>query len=154
MKPVEGVWKDAQELIIVASGPLGQLPFSVLPTARVALEKEKNELFANYREVPWIIRRVSITRHPSVSSFVTLRALPEGDPNRKAFVGFGDPIFNKAQLAQAENIGEGYNKKYGYKSKRLSTRSIRITEMGHLDSKQILSTQLSHLIRLACLSTR
>jgi len=148
LKPVEDVWKDAQELIIVASGPLGQLPFSVLPTARVALEKEKNELFANYREVPWLIRRVSITRHPSVSSFVTLRALPEGDPNRKAFIGFGDPIFNKAQLAQAENIGEGYNKKYGYKSRGLSIRGIRTTEMGHLDSKQILSTQLSHLIRL------
>jgi CHAT domain-containing protein len=148
LKPVESVWKDAQELIIVAPGPLGQLPFSVLPTARIALEKEKNELFANYREVPWLIRRVSITRHPSVSSFVTLRALPEGDATRKAFIGFGDPIFNKAQLAQTENIGEGYNKKYGYKSRGLSIRGIRTTEMGHLDSKQIISSQLSHLIRL------
>jgi CHAT domain-containing protein len=148
LQPVEDVWKDARELIIVASGPLGQLPFSVLPTSRVALEKETNEIFANYREVPWLIRRVSITRHPSVSSFVTLRSLPEGDPNRKAFVGFGDPIFDKAQLAQSGNIGVGYNNEYGYRSRGLSIRGIRHTEMGHLDNKQILSTQLSHLVRL------
>ncbi|RLC30802.1 hypothetical protein DRH13_03875, partial [Candidatus Woesebacteria bacterium] len=49
LKPVENGWKDAKDLLIVASGPLGQLPFSVLPSASVQLGPEKNELFVNYR---------------------------------------------------------------------------------------------------------
>ena len=39
---------------------------------------------------------------PAASALVTLRSLPEGDVKRKAFVGFGDPIFNLEQLAKKE----------------------------------------------------
>ena len=102
LKPVEEGWNDASELIIVSPGLLGQLPFSVLPTSPVRLGKQENELFSNYRQVPWLIRKVSITRLPSVSSLITLRKLPEADPGRKVFAGFGDPFFNKEQLARAE----------------------------------------------------
>ena len=86
--------------------------FSVLPTAPVALGKVKYELFSNYRQVPWLIRKVSICRLPSVSSLVTLRTLPKGDPSRKAFVGFGDPYFNVEQFARAkeEEKDTGTNK--------------------------------------------
>jgi tetratricopeptide (TPR) repeat protein len=100
-KPVETAWKDATDLIVVAHCPLGQLPFTILPNAAVQLQ-QNDVLFANYRDVPWLIRKVSISRQPSVSSFVTLRSLPQGSPERKAFAGFGDPIFNHQQLAQTE----------------------------------------------------
>ena len=96
LKPVEEGWSHASELIIVSPGLLGQLPFSVLPTAPVRLGKQENELFSNYLQVPWLIRKVSITRLPSVSSLVTLKKLPEADLGRKMFAGFGDPFLTKS----------------------------------------------------------
>jgi CHAT domain-containing protein len=145
LHPVEQGWKDAQDLIVVAHGPLAQLPFSVLPTTSVVLGPEKYELFATYRKVPWLIRTVSITRQPSVSSFVTLRNLPEGDPDRRAFAGFGDPIFNGVQLALAESQKDGLPIDFARGGKRVHVRSIRITEQGDLDNAQILSSHLGML---------
>jgi CHAT domain-containing protein len=148
LKPVEKGWKDAKDLLVVATGPLEQLPFSVLPTASVKIEPEKNELFANYRRVPWLIRKVSITRCPSVFSVITLRKHPQGNSARKHFVGFGDPYFNQEQLTRANaekirqkvmsaNLGE-----------RLHVRGIRVTETGSLDNEQITSSHLGLLNRL------
>ena len=148
LKPVEKGWKGAKNLIIIAPGALGQLPFSVLPVASVKLGNESGVLFANYRQVPWLIRKTSITRLPSVSSFITLRSIPEGDPNRKPFAGFGDPFFNKKQLAQAESESSasilGHSKVGG----QLKVRGIRVTGEGNLDSDQIWSSQLGKLDRL------
>ena len=83
LKPVEDGWQGSKDLLIAAHGPLGQLPFAVLPTAYVSLGEEEKELFSKYRDVPWLIREHSITRLPSASIFVTLRVLPEGDPQRR-----------------------------------------------------------------------
>jgi len=148
LQPVEDGWEDAQDLIVVAHGPLSQLPFSVLPTTSVVLGPEKYELFAKYRKVPWLIRKFSITRQPSVSSFITLRELPAGDPDRKAFAGFGDPIFNKAQLAMEESEKDSREINLASGGKRVHVRSIRITEEGDLDNAQIVSTHLGRLNRL------
>ena len=148
LKPVEDSWKNAEKLLIVASGSLGQLPFSVLPTASVKLRREKGELFANYRKVPWLIRKASITRLPSVSSFVTLRTIPEGDPKRKAFAGFGDPLFNRFQLAQAESERGNRLAASSGQSIHVRVRGIRFTEVGNLDNDQISSSRLDSLNRL------
>jgi len=148
LKPVENGWKDAKDLLVVASGPLGQLPFSVLPTASVKLGSEKNELFANYRKIPWLIRKASITRHPSVSSFITLRKLPPGDPARNAFVGFGDPYFNQDQFAMAKKEKDVQKAMLVSHEERLHVRSIRVTETGNLDSEKITSSHLGLLNRL------
>ena len=147
LEPVESGWKDARHLIIVAHGPLGQLPFAILPTAEVQLRGD-DVLFANYRDVPWLIRRVSITRQPSVSSFITSRSIPQGDRERKAFAGFGDPFFNNKQLAEAEK--EKTTKKPGLASlhEPLQVRGIRITDTGNLDSETITSSHLGMLNRL------
>jgi len=148
LKPVENGWKDTKNMIVIAPGALGQVPFSVLPVASVNLGNERDVLFANYREVPWLIRKTSITRLPSVSSLIALRSLPEGDPNRKPFAGFGDPIFNEKQLAQAEKESidsiVGHSKLGG----QLKVRGIRVTGEGNLDSDQIESIQLGNLYRL------
>jgi CHAT domain-containing protein len=148
LKPVEGGWKNAKDLIIVAPGPLGPLPFSVLTTAPINLGSEKGELFANYRKIPWLIRKASITRQPSVSSFVTLRALPEGNPGRKALVGFGDPIYNPAQLTRQETQKGEQTTKLASRGGQLHVRGIRVSEKGDLDSAQISSLKLEHLNRL------
>ncbi len=148
LRPVVDGWKDTNDLIVVAHGPLAQLPFSVLPTNSFTIGPEKDELFSNYRKVPWLIRKVSITRQPSVSSFITLRELPAGDPDRKAFAGFGDPIFNKAQLAMEDSEKDSSEIDLTSRGKRVHVRGIRVTEKGDLDNKQILSSHLGILNRL------
>jgi hypothetical protein len=124
------------------------LPFGILPTSPISSSKTENVLFENYRKVPWLIRKVSITRQPSVSSFVMLRNLPKGDPGRKAFAGFGDPFFNQQQLAQAEEEKSVQQASATGLDKTLQVRGIRITDTGNLDSEQITSSHLGMLNRL------
>lgn len=148
LKPVEEGWKDTKDLVIVAPGPLGQLPLSVLPTASVNVSHKENILFTKYSKVPWLIREVSITRVPSVLSFVTLRKLPAGNPMRRVFVGFGDPLFNREQLVQAESETGRQVKVPADCQGCIEVRGIRVTEKGDLDSKQISSIKLGNLNRL------
>jgi len=82
--------------------------------------------------------------------------MPAGDPNRKAFLGFGDPLFNREQLAflKAEQnrdkqhminkAGSSDNKTAGH----VRVRGIRITAQGSLDNQQIASVQTESLNRL------
>ena len=146
--PVKEGWKTASDLIIIASGPLGQLPFSVLPIKQAKLEKQKAELFSSYRKIPWLIRNVSITRQPSVFAFVMLRNLPKGDPYRKAFVGFGDPLFNREQLAQIEKKKVGPKVTLSSNKESMYVRGIRITQTGSLDSEKIITSHIGMLNRL------
>jgi CHAT domain-containing protein len=102
LKPVEATWRGKQSLLVVPHRALGRLPFALLPTQAVALVSDKRLLFENYRAVPWLVRDAAVTQYPSASAFVALRALPPGDPNRRTFAGFGDPLFNNEQLAEAK----------------------------------------------------
>ncbi len=51
LAPVAGAWKQAKSLLVVAHGPLGYLPLSVLPTGPAGLGTDGMSLFAGYREV-------------------------------------------------------------------------------------------------------
>jgi CHAT domain-containing protein len=148
LKPVESVWGSATDLLIVADGVLGQLPFSVLPTTYVDFNEEENLLFSHYRKIPWLIRKTSLTRMPSAASVISLRSLPQGDPNRKAFIGFGDPIFNQNQLIQAEKEKTDPRVASTSQGKNLHVRGIRVTDSGSLDSSTITTSQLDLLNRL------
>jgi CHAT domain-containing protein len=157
LQPVEPAWKEAKDLLVMISGPLGNLPLSLLPTEPVHLADEKGELFANYREVPWLIRKVSVTMIPSVNALVTLRSLPKSDPNRKAFAGFGDPIFNMVQLATDESSKSSApmnkettsgNIQVTGRGGKIKVRSVRNTEKGNLDDGKFISAQLNKLDRL------
>ena len=98
LQPTEPNWRQATNLIIVPHKALGQLPFSVLVTSNSpSLAKAKNELlFAEYRQVQWLARRVSITQIPSTSTLLALRRIPSVATERLEFIGFGDPLFSKA----------------------------------------------------------
>ena len=148
LKPVESVWGSATDLLIVADGVLGQLPFSVLPTMYVDFNEEEDLLFSHYRKIPWLIRKTSITRMPSAASVISLRSLPQGDPNRKAFIGFGDPIFNQNQLIQAEKEKTDPRVASTSQGNNLHVRGIRVTDSGSLDSNTITTSQLDLLNRL------
>ena len=102
LAPVRSGWKDADSLLIVAHGALGQLPFSVLVTEPVTLAKASGAMFSNYRKIPWLARSHAVTVLPSVSSLAMLRKIPPPRPGRRNFVGFGDPLFSKAQAIAAE----------------------------------------------------
>ncbi len=101
LEPVRSGWQHARNLIVVADGPLGQLPVALLPTRPIALAPDSPTPFANYREVPWLIRSHAVTMLPSVASLATLRALPPVSRGRRPFVGFGDPHFSTEQARLA-----------------------------------------------------
>ena len=86
---IEDLIKDKQ-LLIVASGPLTQLPFQVLVT-----EPPKTPLpdsVAGYRDVAWLARQHAITVLPSVASLQALRAFAKVSHASEAYIGFGDPL--------------------------------------------------------------
>ncbi|MDD5169260.1 MAG: CHAT domain-containing protein, partial [Syntrophales bacterium] len=151
LQPVAPAWKEATDLLIAVDGPLGNLPFSILPTEPFSLAVEKGELFANYREVPWLIRKASVTMLPSVRTLVTLRSLPAGDQKRKAFAGFGDPVFSLEQLGRdgSAKSTAPVNKETAAKNIRiagrglkLQVRGVRIAGKGNLDDDRMISTQI------------
>ncbi len=148
LKPAEASLRDVRDLIIVATGPLAQIPFSILPTDLVSLGEEKGELFSIYRKVPWLIRKVSITRVPTASSFISLRSISKGDPTRQAFLGFGDPFFNREQLARAKRERVDDKLVLAKRGRTLHVRGIRVTESGTLDNETITSINLGLLNRL------
>jgi CHAT domain-containing protein len=74
---------------------------------------------------------------PSASSLISLRTLPAGPLQRKAFVGFGDPIFNPEQVTLIEK-----------ETNAIQVRSVRISNRGGLDSTNITSSRLENLDRL------
>jgi len=135
--PVREGWKDAHDLVIIINDPVSQLPLSVLITAPYKRSKDEKLLFEGYRNAPWLIHHVSITMVPSASSLISIRQLPPGTIQRKAFVGFGDPIFNPEQIAKSEKETE-----------TIQVRSVRLSNRGGLDSQNVTSSRLENLNRL------
>jgi len=100
LKPVEASWKGAKDLIVVTNGALGLLPLSLLPTAPAELTPAGDPVFAEYRGVAWLARTHAVTMVPSAAALRTLRQLPAGSDTREQMIGFGDPIFSKAQAEE------------------------------------------------------
>ena len=146
LEPVKGSWSGKKDLLIVADGPMGSLPFAVLTTQPHALSKTSDLLFSGYRHAPWLVRQVSLTRLPSVSALIGLRSLPPGDPARKAFAGFGDPIFNPEQMLTAKQ--NEHSTKMAQRGAQFQIRGVRITQQGSIDQTNLVSNRLSMLNRL------
>jgi CHAT domain-containing protein len=81
--------KDKKHLIVVPSGALTSLPFQVLIT-------EKPEGTQRLSDAAWLIKRHAIAVLPSVASLRALRAFAKGTRTGKPFIGFGNPVFQKA----------------------------------------------------------
>jgi len=75
---------------------------------------------------------------------MTLRALPPGNPLRQPFIGFGDPVFNIAQLTVSDEPKRGMGGQRGV----LRTRGIRKVEKADfkMTTKNVMA--LGNLIRL------
>jgi CHAT domain-containing protein len=148
LKPVEPGWKQAQNLIYIPHGPLGQLPLSILPTAPVKIKKDKKRQFSDYRLVPWLARSQAVTVLPSTAAFVALRSLPVKHNQNRSFIGFGDPFFNVQQLEAAQKNKTRRESLLASSNAELHVRGIRVTANGLIDEDKSSSIQLGDLMRL------
>ncbi len=126
LEPVQRAWRHAEALLVVPDRALGQVPFALLVTRPGRLGPERGELFANYRDVPWLVRTHALTVLPSVGALVTLRSLPSGDPTRRPFVGFGDPYFSREHARQARERVPAAAATTSLRSAPLVLRDLRI----------------------------
>lgn len=127
LAPIAMGWQSARKVMIVADGPLGALPFHALVTEPTRLGAEADLLFANYRAIPWLIRKTAIARLPSVASLALFDAIPPGDPTRGAFVGFGAPRF---AADQPDATRSEIAAPIGGRSAAIAVRSLRVIEKG------------------------
>ena len=142
LEPVQPAWESAHTLFVVPHGPLGQLPFSLLPTKAVTLGAEQDVLFSRYRVVPWLGRTHAIAVLPAAGSLVTLRRLPPGDPLRFPFIGFGDPLFSEEQARRAAAMSTSTED-----SETLGSRGVPIA-LRRSPARGVDSSQLALLPRL------
>jgi len=104
--PIESLVESKKHLILVLSGALTSIPFHVLIS-----EKPKQRLpnYEGYRRAAWLVKRHAMTTLPSVSSLKSLRRISEFKKAPKPFIGFGDPIFKRANKVVAAFPGSSRN---------------------------------------------
>lgn len=130
LAPVQGAWEKADTLLVVANEALGQIPFSLLPTGNVAPGKAEPGLpMSQYRQTPWLARKVAIAYVPSISALVTLRSMPAIKEQRDPFIGFGDPDFGSHDTAAEKTAASpGGNRSRG---KAKGARGMRNLTVSH-----------------------
>lgn len=144
--PVAAGWQGAQSLVVVPHGPLGAIPFGLLVTGPVKLGPEGGLLFARYREVPWLARRVALTHVPSAQALKALRTQPPGRAERRTFAGFGDPWFSEAQAREASKPAPAGALVLGGPMDRAPGVPIRLRAAPRLEG--VASADLARLPRL------
>ena len=134
LMPAESDWKGARDLIVICTGALGQLPLSILPTEPCRIEEGTWVLFEGYEKVPWLIRKVSLSRLPSASAFVSLRRLKAPDPNRLPLAGFGDPLFRVDASAESVKVAQAR----GREPRSSTTRMLVSAQRGKIETRSAL----------------
>jgi CHAT domain-containing protein len=109
LKPVEGAWRGAKNLVVASNGALGLLPLGLLTTEPFTPAMDEQLYFASYRKAPWLARTHAVTFVPSAASLITLRGLAAGPPQRDRLIGFGDPYFSKEQAREAAEKAKSEN---------------------------------------------
>jgi CHAT domain-containing protein/tetratricopeptide (TPR) repeat protein len=99
--PVEEVIKDSRHLLIVPTGALTSLPFHLLVTEKPAAAIPQLKDIGSYRDAAWLIKRQAVSVLPALASVKALRASGHQGRAAKPMVGFGDPVFDTARLANA-----------------------------------------------------
>jgi CHAT domain-containing protein len=93
LKPVEGAWQGAQELVFAPGGSLGQLPTAVWLTAPWRP--------GSPTQAPWLVRQAASSQVASASAWVALSALARVRPATEALAAWADPQFDRAAVAAA-----------------------------------------------------
>lgn len=141
LQPVAAGWKDGRTLVVVPDAALGFLPIPLLTTDQTAPLADKGPLFAPYRRVPWLARTHAVATIPSVTALIGLRRMQAARPERRPFIGFGDPLFGSAPppaLQVASTASRGV----------VHRRNTRMTNRGSLDDAGIGTVRLPMLVPL------
>lgn len=141
LAPVEASLRGKKVLLVVPHAELGQLPISLLVTQATAQPIKGGRggiAFAGYKSIPWLTREIAVAQVPSVTALTALRSLPEGNPNRKNFIGFGDPYFSAAQEKTAQKSA----------SVQLATRGMSLKLRSAPKTVGVSSAELALLPRL------
>ena len=139
LAPVESGFKGKKVMLVVPHAELGQLPISLLVTQATSQPTKGGAVaFAGYKTVPWLTREIAVAQVPSVTALTALRSLPEGNSNRKSFVGFGDPYFSGSQEKSAQKSG----------ATQLATRGIPLKLRSAPKTAGVSSAELALLPRL------
>ncbi len=88
-----------KHVMVVPSGPLQSLPFSML----VASPPPEIKSDADYRQVDWLARRYAFSVLPSVSSIQAFRQFTKTNTAQEPFAGFGDPLIGGTSGATRGN---------------------------------------------------
>lgn len=136
LEPGKAVWQDAEELVIVAHGPLGYLPLSVLVTEPTTLLEAKPPLFSEYRGVPWLARDYAVSYVPSVTALRALRAGVTRQVATQPFIGFGNPIFS--ERGDAESTTDTLDSRGTIRQRTVALRApIRTREIDSADLEKL-----------------
>lgn len=139
LAPVEAGFKGKKVMLVVPHAELGQLPISLLVTQATNQPSKGGPVaFAGYKLVPWLTREIAVAQVPSVTALTALRSLPEGNPNRKSFIGFGDPYFSASQEKSAQKSA----------ATQLATRGIPLKLRSAPKTAGVSSAELALLPRL------
>lgn len=138
LAPVSESLKGKKVMLVVPHAELGQLPLSVLVTQAVKQPLKSAVAFADYKQIPWLVRDIAIAQLPSVTALTALRNLPPGNPNRKNFIGFGDPFFSADQQKSAARV----------KPTQLATRGVPLNLRSAPKTAGVSSAELALLPRL------
>ena len=150
LKPVESGWASAQSLLIVPDKALGQIPMSLLVTQPTPQPPKSPVMFAEYKAVPFLVRKVAVAQLPAVASLATLRALPAPKEERRMFIGFGDPWFSpeEAREAQAGQSSDALQTRGVRKTAGLQTRGLPLRRRSAPATEGVDSAHLADLPRL------
>lgn len=140
LAPVQSAFMGKKVMLTVPHAELGQLPLSLLVTKPTAQpNKGGSTPFIGYKTVPWLTRDIAVAQVPSVTALTALRSLPAGNPNRKNFIGFGDPYFSIEQEKSAQKQ---------VKPAQLATRGIPLSLRSAPKTSGVSSAELALLPRL------
>lgn len=123
LAPLADVLNDRQQWIVAASGAMARLPFAVLQTSARP----------SGGQPAWLIQKASLSQVPSVSSWLSLRALTRRQLPQQALMAWGDPVFNPALAATSSN-GAVRNVSF--------TRAVN----NDLEKEQVNGSQIYHSI--------
>jgi CHAT domain-containing protein len=144
-KPVQSAFDGKDTLVVIPHDEIGQLPLGVLTTAPFQLKGQTGNLFANYKEAPWLIRQYAIVSAPSVTALSALRGLSEPKKDRLDFIGFGDPLFSVEQ-AKMEDRKQAIAEPAG--STQFASRGMPLRLRNSPKTADVSSAEVSMLPRL------
>lgn len=99
LQPLESHWSPAKHLIFVTDNDLATIPMGMMLSEDVSTPVKDGLLFAELKDLPWLIRTHATSMVPSVTSLTLLRQGRSTQNNRLAFFGVGDPVFSKLDAA-------------------------------------------------------